>query len=203
MSFTQDWDADIISQLEQTHNDMAVLSTYLTDVQGSIDENGHSKRKTRPIMCNTRWEGGKQGMHLRHGAQPEKFPSIHGQPQLSPWWAAGYSFSRGHFVVNVPYDWNSAMLFQGEEASVGIRGFTIGYDFYAPERSVCFHHYAVGKNAKVRNKVRQLSSWALSGLTIAHYILSTGAPLLGEWQAIRGHWHQGHVSTARHYSHEP
>lgn len=36
---------------------------------------------------------------------------------------------------------------------LGIRGFSIGYDFYAPERSVCFHHYAVGENAKVRNKV--------------------------------------------------
>lgn len=36
--------------------------------------------------------------------------------------------------------------------SIGIRGFTIGYDFYAPERSVCFHHYAEGKNAKARNR---------------------------------------------------
>ena len=46
------------------------------------------------------------------------------------------------------------MIFQGEEMSIGIRGFTIGYDFYAPERSVCFHHYAVGKNAAIRNKVK-------------------------------------------------
>lgn len=37
--------------------------------------------------------------------------------------------------------------------SIGIRGFTVGYDYYAPERSVCFHHYAVGKNKKIRNKV--------------------------------------------------
>lgn len=29
----------------------------------------------------------------------------------------------------------------------------MGYDFYAPERSVNFHHYSVGKNAKVRSKV--------------------------------------------------
>ena len=29
------------------------------------------------------------------------------------------------------------MIFVG----IGIRGFTVGYDFYAPERSVCFHHY--------------------------------------------------------------
>jgi [Skp1-protein]-hydroxyproline N-acetylglucosaminyltransferase len=153
VTYTQDWDVDIISQLEQTNNDMAVLSTYLTDVQGSISPEGHSLRDTRPIMCNTQYEGGAQGMHLRHGSQPERIPSIHGSPQLSPWWAAGYSFSRGHFIVNVPYDWNQPMIFQGEEMSIGIRGFTIGYDYYAPERSVCFHHYAVGSNAKIRNKV--------------------------------------------------
>ena len=153
VTYTQDWDVDIISQLEVTHNEMAVLTTYLTDVQGSIDANGHSLRHTRPIMCNTYYEGGPQGLHLRHGSQPERQPTVHGTPQLQPWWAAGYSFSRGHFIVNVPYDWLQPMIFQGEEMSIGIRGFTIGYDYYAPERSVCFHHYAVGKNAQVRNKV--------------------------------------------------
>lgn len=154
VSFTTGWDKDIIQQLEATHNDMAVLSTYLTDVQGSIDENGNSLRHTRPIMCNTYYEGGVQGMHLRHGSQPERMPSIHGTPQLQPWWAAGYSFSRGHFIVNVPYDYLQSMIFQGEEMSIGIRGYTVGYDFYAPERSVCFHHYNTGKNAKVRSKVK-------------------------------------------------
>lgn len=153
VTFTTNWDADIILQLESTKNDMAVLSTYLTDVQGSISPEGHSLLKSRPIMCNTDYEGGAQGMHLRHGSQPERVPSIHGSPQLQPWWAAGYSFSRGHFVVNVPYDWLQPMIFQGEEMSIGIRGFTIGYDYYAPERSVCFHHYSVGENARVRSKV--------------------------------------------------
>jgi Glycosyltransferase (GlcNAc) len=93
VSFTVDWDMDIISQLEATKNEMAVLTTYLTDVQGSIDENGHSTRDTRPIMCNTAFEGGPQGMHLRHGSQPEKYPGIKHQPQLQPWFAAGYVFS--------------------------------------------------------------------------------------------------------------
>jgi hypothetical protein len=103
VTFIQDWDVQIIDQWESARNEMAVLSTYLTDIQGAIDENGHSKIHTRPIMCNTVWEGNSP-KHLRHAAQPEKLPSIHGQPQLSPWWAAGYSFSRGHFIVNVPYD---------------------------------------------------------------------------------------------------
>jgi len=166
VTFTNNWDADIISQLEATRNEMGVLTTYLTDVQGSIDANGNSLRKTRPIMCNTIWEGGPQGLHLRHAAQPERKPSIHGEPQLSPWWAAGYSFSRGHFVVNVPYDYLQPMIFQGEEMSIGIRGFTVGYDYYAPERSVCFHHYAVGKNKEKRLKVHHFwenQQWAGAG----------------------------------------
>mmetsp|Transcript_26135 Transcript_26135/g.36843 ORF Transcript_26135/g.36843 Transcript_26135/m.36843 type:complete len:571 (+) Transcript_26135:120-1832(+) len=155
VTFTTSWDTDIIEQMEATGNEMTVLTTYLTDVQGSIDEKtGKSLRRTRPIMCNTIYEGGPQGLHLRHASQPEGPPRIRGMPQLEPWWAAGYSFSRGHFVVNVPYDPLQPMIFQGEEMSIGIRGFTVGYDFYAPERSVCFHHYAIGKNAKKRNKVK-------------------------------------------------
>ncbi|KAL7487942.1 hypothetical protein ACHAW6_013524 [Cyclotella cf. meneghiniana] len=163
VTFTRNWDEDIIRQQEATKNEMAVLSTYLTDIDGSIDENGDSLRDTRPIMCNTDYEEGQDNRYLRHGSQPEAHPTIQnllhtiarpdGTPQLQPYWAAGYSFSRGHFVVNVPYDFYQPMIFQGEEMSIGIRGFTIGYDFYAPERSVCFHHYAEGKNAKARNKV--------------------------------------------------
>jgi hypothetical protein len=40
---------------------------------------------------------------------------------------------------------------QGEEIGIGIRGFTWGYDFYAPRDSVVFHEYAV-KSSR-RNKV--------------------------------------------------
>jgi hypothetical protein len=44
-------------------------------------------------------------------------------------------------------------VFQGEEISIGLRGFTYGYDYYANEHSVCFHYYAnqdkTGKRGKV------------------------------------------------------
>ena len=87
VTYTSGWDVDIIDQQESTGNDMAVQSTYLTDITGSIDEKtGLSKRNTRPIMCNTHYEGGIQGQHLRHGSQPERTPGIHGMPQLEPYW---------------------------------------------------------------------------------------------------------------------
>ena len=83
VTFTTGWDMDIINQMEDTGDEMAVLSTYLTDIVGSIDpDTGMSKRKTRPIMCNTEYEGGAQGKHLRHLSQPEGLPDIHGMPQL-------------------------------------------------------------------------------------------------------------------------
>jgi hypothetical protein len=45
------------------------------------------------------------------------------------------------------------MVFQGEEISIGLRGFTYGYDYYTPERSVCFHMYAVRDHKEERQKV--------------------------------------------------
>jgi hypothetical protein len=150
--FVRHWDSLIINQFKSTGNEMAVLSSYLTDVQGSINENGDSTRNTRPIMCNSDFEGLKPARYLRHGSQPEDIPEIKEMPQLQPFWAAGFSFSRGHFVVRVPYDAYQPMVFQGEEIAIGIRGFTYGYDFYAPRDSVVFHEYA--SNSPRRNKVK-------------------------------------------------
>jgi hypothetical protein len=95
------------------------------------------------FVTHSDFEGLAPARYLRHGAQPEEFPEIHGMPQLEPYWAAGFSFSRGHFKLRVPYDAYQPMVFQGEEIAIGIRGFTYGYDFYAPEKSVVFHEYAV------------------------------------------------------------
>ena len=113
-----------------------------------------------PIMCQSDFEGKKAYRHMRHGQEPERLPSIKGQPTLEPFWAAGFSFARGHFIIQVPYDQYLPMVFQGEscfegaemgvsdgyslgvslkiafyntpgeEINMGLRGFTYGYDFY-------------------------------------------------------------------------
>jgi hypothetical protein len=154
VTYTQDWDVSIIEQHEATENEMAVLTTYLSDVIGAIDDKtGESLVHSRPIMCNTHFVDEANEYALEHQQEPENEPPFPGIPQLEPFWAAGFSFSRGHFNVNVPYDLYEPMIFQGEEISMGIRGFTVGYDYYAPDRSVCFHHYKGGKNTEARAKV--------------------------------------------------
>jgi len=110
--FVRHWDTKLITQWKNTKNEMAVLSSYLTDVQGSVDANGDSTRNTRPIMCNSDFEGSMPARYLRHGAQPEVVAEILDMPQLEPFWAAGFSFGRGHFIVRVPYDKYQSMVFQ-------------------------------------------------------------------------------------------
>ena len=62
-----------------------------------------------------------------------------------------------YFVYDrsVPYDPYLPFVFQGEEILNTIRGFTFGYDFYAPSRNVAFHIYAMKENLEKRNAVHK------------------------------------------------
>jgi hypothetical protein len=71
--------------------------------------------------------------------QSEGFPTIHGKPQLQPYWTPDFSFSRGHFLLKVKPDPYLSTVYMNEDVSVSIRAFTHGYDFYAPERPVAFY----------------------------------------------------------------
>lgn len=156
MEFVNDWDVDVISQWKKTNNEMAVLTTYVSNVDGHYNAtSGERSTTTRPFMCYTIFDQDYYNealSFLMHDQQPEDDPMLP-EPILSPFWAAGFSFSRGHFAVQVPYDQYQPMIFQGEEISIGIRGFTYGYDYYAPEKSILFHYYNHGKGEEKKEKV--------------------------------------------------
>jgi hypothetical protein len=65
-----------------------------------------------PTFHYSDYEGNMPARYLRHGSQPEDFPTVRDMPQLEPFWAAGFSFSRGHFKLRVPYDAYQPMVFQ-------------------------------------------------------------------------------------------
>ena len=151
-TFVQDWDTDIINQHESTGNEMAVLSHAPQDVIGSIDpQTGKALETKRTIMCETHY---LPENYLENDLWNLKDHVLsESGPILQPFWSAAFSFARGHFVVNVPYDQFMTFLFSEEEISVALRGFSIGYDFYSPARNVCFHTFANGENKKDREKV--------------------------------------------------
>jgi hypothetical protein len=57
------------------------------------------------------------------------------------------------FSRSIPYDPYLPLVFQGEEILQTMRGFTHGYDFYAPVRNVAFHLYAAGENTEARSNI--------------------------------------------------
>jgi len=158
MEFVNDWDVDVIGQWKSAENEMAILTTYVSEVDDHYDKKtGGRLTSSRPFMCQTDFEDDyyNEGLSfLMHGQQPEEKPSIVEEPLLLPFWAAGFSFARGHFGVQVPYDQYLPMIFQGEEINMGVRGFSYGYDFYAPEKSVLYHYYHTDKNHKKRKVKR-------------------------------------------------
>lgn len=185
------WDVDVIRQWESAKNEMAVLTTYVCEADKYYDEkSGKSLTKDRPKMCNTDFEEDSNSMVLVHGQQPQD-DEIQEEPTLQPLWAAGFSFSRGHFLLQVPYDQYLPMVFQGEEINIGLRGFTYGYDYYAPQRSVLFHYYSHGGKQEVQNLhnfwenlstyrgVKVLSEARIVGLSFGH---AFGNEIInGEW----------------------
>ena len=150
-TFVRDWDVDVINQHESTGNEMAVLSHTPQDIINSIDpKTGRALETKRTIMCETHYlkENYLENdiWNLKDEVSPER-------PILQPFWSAAFSFARGHFAVNVPYDQYTTFLFSEEEISMALRGFSVGYDFYSPARNICFHTYANGENEKDRKKV--------------------------------------------------
>lgn len=69
------WDVDIIDQWRSAKNEMAILSAYLSGIEGHMNiTTGERTSSSRPIMCMSDFEGGEGGRHLRHGQQPEGVP---------------------------------------------------------------------------------------------------------------------------------
>ena len=99
--FTAGWDEDIIDQWNSAGNEMAVLTTYMNNfARKNYDEiNYQSLTLVRSIMCDYEYEWTGISRHVRFNIQPQFASRVEGSPQLHPFWAAGFSFGRGHFVV--------------------------------------------------------------------------------------------------------
>ena len=51
VDFIKHWDTTIIDAWKSANNEMAVMTTYLSDVHGAMDDEGNLKTFSRPIMC--------------------------------------------------------------------------------------------------------------------------------------------------------
>ncbi len=139
------WDTILKEQLEQCPSSKPILTQY------PLEYDIVQKKEDQGIKEKEHWQDDKQrsGLYIQKFDDPDGFTRIQSdytttvrrQPFRSTCWAAGFSFSKGEFVKEVPYDPYTPFLFFGEEMDIAIRAFTHGWDFFSPSRAVVFHNY--------------------------------------------------------------
>jgi hypothetical protein len=72
------------------------------------------------------------------GPQDHSIPKI---PCYAPFVAAGFYFTTGDVLSEVPFDPLMPWIFMGEEISMSSRMWTSGYDIFSPTTNVLDHYY--------------------------------------------------------------
>lgn len=137
------WDTILKNQLDLCPNpDKAVLTQYPLEF-----DNVPKKDRGDPIKENWRIGKMRSGMYIdKFGdegftrIQSDYTDEIERSPYPGVGWAAGFSFSKGKFITDVPVD-PYLYLFFGEQMDIIIRGYCNGYDFYSPTLTIAYHIY--------------------------------------------------------------
>ncbi|EQC42803.1 hypothetical protein SDRG_00524 [Saprolegnia diclina VS20] len=137
--FTTQWDTLLVQEWQRTENEMAVLTTYLHNIDSHILSDGTNLgARTAPHICQTT-RGGSG--NVRNVAADLIYDSE--RPQLGALWGAGLSFSKCHAEKRVLIDSHTLWMFDGEEFLRASHLWTHGYDLYSPSTRglVVYHNY--------------------------------------------------------------
>ena len=137
------WDTRILEEWGKSNNEMAVLTTYIGSPE-NLDKNVGGTHEV-PHLCTAHLQG---DFPFNDRASAARYLE---NPILCGLWAAGFSFSKCHAELRVPYDINLIQIWTGEEFGRGARLWTNGYDFYTPTQPLIAHDYTPGKNQKKWN----------------------------------------------------
>lgn len=139
MRFHQGWDDHLLYMLAQCPSDRPVLSTYPPAYEPAPG-GGEAEMRCGSFVLRPRGFDGHgmltfEGHEIRSAA-----------PVPCPWLAGGLMFGPAEFFLDVPYD--PKVYFIGEEVSLAVRGWTNGWDYFAPHECVAHHYYGRSTSSK-------------------------------------------------------
>lgn len=130
--FVKNWDSILIDMLPQKK---AVLTTYPNDI------NTLGKGNDVSILCNPKFEDNMISFRGLLISPPDNLIE-------SGVVTGGFFFTYGAFLEEVPFDGDLPHLFLGEEVMFSVRLWTNGWDFYAPNKRICYHYYTRSEDSK-------------------------------------------------------
>jgi len=144
MRFEKGWDVRLVQMLQQVEHTCGkkgkcVLSTYPPgyELPNEIPDSSQITLLTASRFTSEKVSVDFSYEMLRLAGKSVMLECNH--PLPSYFWAAGFSFSRGSFVTDVPYDQSLEYVFFGEELIMAIRMFAKGYQIFAPNEIIVHH----------------------------------------------------------------
>lgn len=137
--FVQDWDKIVIEEHNMAlgYGRKAIISCY----PAPYEFNDEGERVVN-IISRTKFD--LKGQDDQPPYAIPNFADETDMPELQYFIAAGFFFTTGDIVENVPYD--EEIFFGGEEITFTIRAYTAGYFSFSPSKYICAHLYGAAKN---------------------------------------------------------
>mmetsp|Transcript_7980 Transcript_7980/g.11943 ORF Transcript_7980/g.11943 Transcript_7980/m.11943 type:complete len:565 (-) Transcript_7980:185-1879(-) len=146
LRFTKNWDEEYIKEIKSANSyPKAVLSAYPPGFSESdpIDFEGDD-HGARLCTCTFSTSPVEQDIIRINSGSSCSNPKVDGPTQIA-FIAAGFFFTHGTFLRDVPFDPLLPYCFMGEEIALSMRAWTAGYDIYAPRRNLIKHQYRPGR----------------------------------------------------------
>lgn len=133
--FDKDWDDQLINMMKmlEPHSKKPLLTAYAAGYDPNND------KKLFPVPCKLLPRDFKESGTIWQNPTPINNWQSLDKPIRGLFVSGHYYFTLGRFVNDYPYD--PEMYFAGDEITLTVRSFTLGYDIYHPHRCVVYHHY--------------------------------------------------------------
>lgn len=141
MRFEKNWDEELINMMNMVDSETPIISSY----PGMYNPNTNQKLNIEPYkMVATTFTNSGTITFVPHTI--ENWQNLK-KPIRSRFVAGGYFFTLGKHCEEYKYDPN--IYFAGEEISLSIRSYTLGYDLFHPHKTLIWHEYT--REGKVKH----------------------------------------------------
>ena len=150
MRFDKSWDVKLLTMFEQAQEDAktekVVLSQYPAPYTVHTGDKDFYPKNDKDFWDRPSWTSVTNTWHGTWAGHREEIED-RSKPHPSYSVLAGYIFSLGSFVEEIPYD--ERISFMGEELCIAIRAYTRGWKIYAPNKMIIWHFYTRKDRPKV------------------------------------------------------
>eukprot|EP00586_Coscinodiscus_wailesii_P020892 CAMPEP_0172519120 /NCGR_PEP_ID=MMETSP1066-20121228/291225_1 /TAXON_ID=671091 /ORGANISM="Coscinodiscus wailesii, Strain CCMP2513" /LENGTH=572 /DNA_ID=CAMNT_0013301641 /DNA_START=158 /DNA_END=1876 /DNA_ORIENTATION=+ len=144
LQFASHWDEKFIVEYKTAKSyPKLVLSSYPPGfTEAEINNTVVESNGARLCVCMTKEEDPNPIIRINTGTP---YRGDEPRPTQIPFIAAGFFFTRGEFLIDVPFDPFMPWCFMGEEMALSMRAWTSGWNIYAPRKNYFTHHYRPGR----------------------------------------------------------